>query len=213
MEALERSPSSIDARLAAAMLDWQTVEEYKQAEQAFRTLRDEAPNHWQIHHQYGLLQLATGRIEEALDSFRRAMLRNPLSVTVKIDRARAIWFAGDVQQALSEATRVRDKYNRDPLAIGLLVDIYEQQGLFEQAAAEHKTFDIDVPGGYFFERANHLRRLPYGPFGDELNDAIWQARLPTGIDDAAFAELVDPLPPMLSLVLAMHPSFHSARVA
>jgi len=210
-EALQRSPNSIDARLATAMLDWQTVERYEHADQLFRKLRSEAPNNWQIHHQYGLLQLATGRTKDALVSMRQSTLLNPLSVTVKMDLARAHWFVGDEAGAIEEATRVRDKFNKHPLAVGLLIDIYEQQGKFDKAAAQQNSFVRSTAEGYLVERRKHLLESPYGPFGDKLNGAILQARSSQGIDSNAFADLVDPLPPMLSLILAMHPSFRAVR--
>ena len=64
---------------------------------------------------------------------------------------------------------------------------------------------------YFSQRRNHLADLPYGPFGDAGNAAILQGRT-DGIDDLALAELTDPMPPMLPLLIAVHPSFSAARL-
>lgn len=212
MEALKRSKNSIDARLAIAMLDWQQTEQYAMADQNFRTLLKEMPNNWQIYHQYALLQLAMGKIQSALDLLNAASLRNPFSVTVKTDLARAHWFAGDVDRALNSAIRIRDKSDRHPLSVGLLVDIYEQQQNFPKAAAVHRSIKGSTREAYLSERRRHLEDLPYGPFGVELNAAILRSRMPKGIDSEAIAGLVDsPRPPMLPLVLAMHPAFEAAR--
>ncbi|MGB7325518.1 MAG: hypothetical protein WBD31_11660, partial [Rubripirellula sp.] len=53
---------------------------------------------------------------------------------------------------------------------------------------------------------------PYGPFGEQANQAIWQTRNKPGIDDTALAELIDPMPPMIPLLLAVHPSFSAVRL-
>jgi tetratricopeptide (TPR) repeat protein len=212
IEALKRSENSIDARLAIAMLDWQQTEQYAQADQKFRTLLKKMPNNWQIYHQYALLQLAMGKIQVALDLLNAASLRNPFSVTVKTDLARAHWFAGDIDRALNAAIRIRDKSDRHPLSVGLLVDIYEQQQDFSKAAAEHRSIEATTPEAYLSERRRRLEDLPYGPFGVELNAAILRSRTPKGIDSEAIADLVDsPRPPMLPLVLAMHPALEPAR--
>ena len=213
-EALQLDPKFIDARLAAAMLDWQTVGRYQQADRAFQELVMVAPNNWQVRHQYGLLQLATGRMLEASQSFREASQLNPLSVSVKVDRARAQWYSGNQERAIQDATRIRDRYESSLLGSGLLVDIYEHQARFADAAAEHESFDLPpdaTADEYFALRQPRLSELPYGPFGDAVNAAILQARSAAGIDDLALADLTDPMPPMLPLVLASHPSFAQTR--
>ncbi len=210
-EALARSPNSIDARLATAMLDWQRVEHYAQADQKFQELLKEAPNNWQIHHQYGLLQLAIGRMEQGKESLRAASLRNPLSVTVKTDLARAHWYAGNPERALSEAQRIRKKFDDHPLAVGLQIDVYEQQQQYSEAANADGVFEAATLESYMEQRQDRLLDIPYGPFGAELNSAIWKARTRDGIDDAMIADLADsPIPPMLPLVVARHPSFQPA---
>lgn len=211
-EALDRQPDSIDARLAVAMLDWQTTEQYGQANRAFQTLLKATPNNWQIHHQYGLLQLTTGKTEAAIESLSAATLRNPFSVTVKTDLARAHWFAGDTDRALDAAIRVRDKSGSHALALGLLIDIYEQQQDFVNAARQHGSFHAATREDYISQREAALPRLPYGPFGIELNQAILKARTPSGLEKDTVFDLIDtPRLPMLPLVLARHPTFQSAR--
>jgi serine/threonine protein kinase/tetratricopeptide (TPR) repeat protein len=214
-EALQLDPKSIDARLAAAMLDWQTVGRYQQADRAFQELVMIAPNNWQVRHQYGLLQLATGRTLDALRSLREASQLNPLSVSVKVDLARAQWYRGNQERAIQDALRIRDRYDDSLLAKGILVDLYEHQARYADAAAEHQSFELPpaaTANEYFQERRLRLEELPYGPFGDAVNQAILQTRSAEGIDDLALAELTDPMPPMLTLVLAAHPSFGPVRL-
>ena len=228
-EALQLDPGSVDARLAVAMLDWQTVGRYQQADRAFQELVMVAPNHWQVRHQYGLLQLAMGRTADAAASLREASQLNPMSVLVKVDRARAQWYSGNPQRAIQDAIRIRDKHDDDRLARGLLIDIYEDQKRFDLAEAEDEAFDLLLAGApkplassssqgqinpqdYFRGRKKRLDDLPYGPFGDVANAAILRARTAAGIDDSALAELTDPMPPMLPLLVAVHPSFRPVRM-
>ncbi|MGB7325229.1 MAG: protein kinase, partial [Rubripirellula sp.] len=142
-DALQRDPTSIDARLAIAMMDWQTLGRYRQAEQAFRELATVAPNRWQVQHQHGLLLLALGRGQEATVALREASLLNPLSMTVKVDRARSAWFAGNTERAIADAMYLMKRYDNPRLARGLLVDIYESQERFDEAAALHDSFVMD----------------------------------------------------------------------
>ncbi len=110
-EALALDPNSLDAQLAIAMLDWQTLGRYRQAERTFQELVMVNPNHWQVRHQYGLLLLATGRWSEAMLSLREAWQLHPLSMSVKVDHARAFWYVGNEQRAIQDATRLRDRYD------------------------------------------------------------------------------------------------------
>jgi hypothetical protein len=174
-----------------------------------------APNHWQVLHQYGLLQLAMGQFTEAARSLREASQLNPWSVLAKVDRARAAWFSGNVSRAIEDAIRIRDKYDANLLARGLLVDIYESQKRFDLAAAEHDALDWRVgqsEGDYLRQRAGRLEGLPYGPYGSAMNQAILRSRTPEGIDEFEFAELADSTPPMMPLLVAVHPSFHAVRL-
>ncbi|MFK8114660.1 MAG: protein kinase [Rubripirellula sp.] len=213
--ALEFDPSSIDARLAEAMLDWQTVGRYQQAERAFKELLMVDANDWQVRHQYGLLQIVMGRGTQAMKSLREATQLNPMSVVAKVDRARAQWFSGNRERASQDAKLIRDRYKNDVMARGLLVDIYEQQTQFVEAAAEHDSFEFaagDTAEQYFRQRREKLQELPYGPFGVALNEAILQSRSQAGLTPTDFAILIEPThPPMLPLVLSAHPSMNAVR--
>lgn len=214
-EAKELDLYSIDGRLAEAMLDWQTttVSRIGQAERTLQELAVVAPNNWQVHHQQGLLQLATGRLQEASKSLQEASQLNPLSVVLRVDRARLLWFDGNAERAKREAARIRDRYDGNKHARGLLVDIYEHLGLFDQAAGQHDAFNLNYGANdeeYFRERERHLAELPYGPFGSAINTAILRSRRGQ-MDETALADLIDFTPPMLPLILAAHPSFMELR--
>ena len=214
-EALTLDPRSLDARLAMAMLDWQTVGRFDKAKREFQELAMIAPNNWQVRHQQGLLQLATNRNDEAMKSLREASQLNPLSVSLKIDRIRALWYLGNTQRAIRDAQRIRDRYDNNPIARGLLIDIYEQQEDFALAASQDAeiTFtDGDTSTQYFDRRTDRLVALPYGPFGTVANTAILETRRESSSGDQKLAQWLEPLhPPMLPLLLQAHPTFQQIR--
>ncbi len=178
-EALRLSNMSVDARLAKAMLQWQTLYQYDGALRELRELSMVANNHWQVHHQYGLLLLLLNRTPQALDALRLAKRLHPASALLKTDHWRAEWFAGDSARAVLEAEVLRDQAGAATPARGLLVDIHEQSANFELAAAQHPDFrwrSGDSLKAYFAERSRHLDQIPYGPFGPELNQLILDQR-------------------------------------
>ena len=212
-EALKLDPASLEAHLTLAMLDWQSLGRFQQASQSFRELTNAHPNHWQLRHQYGLFLLASHRWDEAIRSLSEAWQLHPLSMSVKVDHARAHWFGGNTDRAIQDATRLRDRYD-SILARGLLVDIFEQQQRFDLAAnLDEQLQDAQdlSPEQYLIARRDRLAELPYGPFGPSLNEAIWKTRTPSGLDDRSLADLTDPMLPMLPLLLSNHPGFREAR--
>jgi hypothetical protein len=95
-----------------------------------------------------------------------------------------------------------------------LIDIYEQQEQWEDAASQHDRFDrgsVITKDDYFEQRKQHLAGSPYGPFGVLMNQAILTSRLQT-IDDAILSELSESQSPMFPLLLAVHPAFHATRL-
>ncbi|TWU56687.1 Serine/threonine-protein kinase Pkn1 [Rubripirellula tenax] len=213
-DAIRRDPGSVDARLAMAMLDWQTLTRYDQAERVLHELTMVDSNHWQVQHQYGLLLLTMGRFDAAAVALREASLLNPMSLIVKVDRARAAWFAGDASRAIADAKTLIDRYGDNPMVSGLLVDIYETQSLYDAAAALQRDFPKQASWtreDYFAEREKHLASSPYGPLGEQCNRAIWQSRRESIIDDITLARWLDPMPPMMPMILARHPALSEVR--
>tara|TARA_R110002049_G_scaffold72490_8_gene187598 strand:- start:2735 stop:6265 length:3531 start_codon:yes stop_codon:yes gene_type:complete len=203
---------SIDARLASAMLDWQTLQRYEEAEKEIKELAMIAPNNWQVQHQLGLLELTMGRQQLGRNALKEAKLLYPMSATIKMDYARADWFAGNVEWAKNDARLVLNS-TTCPLAKGLLIDIYEHYRDFDKAAAVHQNFPNPAsPNDYFQERRKRLPKQPYGPFGPALNEAILDVRIKGRLTEFELTALADKLPPMLPLLLAAHPAFNATQL-
>ncbi|GAA5510388.1 protein kinase domain-containing protein [Novipirellula caenicola] len=214
-EALKLDPNLASARLADAMLLWQTLYRYDEAARILNQLLLVEQNFWQVYRQLGLLELTRGNQAEALRLLREATQLNPLSVIAKVGLARAHWSFGNIERAIADAKRLRNSHPDNRLARGLLIDLYEHSGDFDAAAAEHVGVDfgtkLTAETYYGIRQTVDLAEYPYGPFGTLLNQAILDSRISGGIDDVELGTLADSTPPMLPLLLAGHPSFASAR--
>ena len=214
-QALNIDPKSVDARLAKAMHAWQVLGDFDEAEMLFDELKFANENNWQVRHQYGLLMLAMGRTASAIDSLRRANRLNPTSMMVRLDKARAHWYSGNVEAAIRDTKQELLKPNGDnKMAHGLLIDLYEQQEKWQEAAMHDEGFDLTKStnrDAYFEFRKSRLSEVPYVPFGGILNSAILEART-RKFDESRLAELAVPTsPPMFPLLLSAHPAFKVAR--
>ena len=218
-KALELAPKSVSANLAKAMYEWQIQFRYSNAENVFDELVNMHPYNWQVKHQFGLLKLATGQFDRASAALRDASRLNPLSTLVRIDTARAEFYNRHFDRALTSATS--GSWKSHPFAIGLAIDVHEQQGRWTEAANMDAGFTVVgqlSKEEYARERQRRLHGVsddqlgvPYGPFGKIMNQAIFDARFTT-FDDAALRKLVGPpSPPMLPLLLAAHPAFDLVR--
>jgi serine/threonine protein kinase/tetratricopeptide (TPR) repeat protein len=213
-EALAIDKMSVDARLAKLMVDWQMIGRYAETDAGFKELLMTSPDHWQIHHQYALFLLASQRTSEAISRLREASLLSPLSISIRVDLARAYWLDGDTERAIADAQRILARAGGQRPATGLLIDIYEQRRDFKNALAlDPQIVDASSPldaESYWAQRRTRLTELPYGSFGEKVNELIWYGRAGK-FDDVTLADYLEPRTPMLPMVLAVHPSLAEAR--
>jgi TolB-like protein len=206
--AISREPL---VNLANAILLWQADHQFVEADPFFQAALQSLPNYWQTHHEYAFYQAALGSVK-ATDWAQRAVMLNPMSVSVRLDEARLGWFQGDAEGALRKAASILRDNPRQGLAKGLAIDVYEQQEAYGEAAALLGE-STDRPwdrARYLAAREASLERLPYGPFGPTLNRAIWEARAGR-VDEVRLQQVVDQQPPLLVLLLAAHPALTTAR--
>ena len=215
---LELDDQSVDGQLAEAMIQWQRLGHFGEAEIELGRLAMVHPLRWQIQHQYGLLLLATQQPREAMQHLSDATQLNALSMLVKSDVARAAWFGGNPRRAIADAEQMLDEYPGNmpaqEFARGLLIDIYEYQEDYKQAAAMDTGFGNAVSNdskAYFARRVERLADQPYGPFGEVMNQSIFALRTGSEANDAMFIRMVESSAPMLPLLLAVHPTFRPLR--
>uniref|UniRef100_UPI003562724A hypothetical protein n=1 Tax=Stieleria sp. TaxID=2795976 RepID=UPI003562724A len=216
-KALEKDPNSVDARLAQAMIEWQSLDHFEEAYRIFAELHRKYRYNFQVQHQRGLLLAALGLGEQAIDALRTATKLNPLSMLIKTDKSRVDWFFQYDRRALTDAQRYRDSTPESnpsrKLAVGLLIDIYEQRGDFQRAAEQQGMATTPTTSqDYFRLREDTLAAYPYGPFGTTLNRAIFDLRTLPKLDDSMLGLLSESGATMFSLLLAQHPAFFQLRI-
>jgi tetratricopeptide (TPR) repeat protein len=215
-EALRADPSSFDARLAQAMLEWQSLHHYEKAFELFERLDRDDPYHAQMQHQRGLLLATLGMADQALDALRTATRLHPMSILFKTDRCRVDWFFGYEDRAVRDATRyfeeAGDNAAAKQLASGLLIDIYEQRCDYVQAAATWGWVGDKIDRQEYFRlREKTLETHPYGPFGEVLNHAIMKLRRDLLVDESMPQRLDESRTPMFPLLLTRHLAFDRLR--
>jgi serine/threonine protein kinase len=213
-QVLKLDANSVDGRLADSMFRWQTQAAFKDAKSILDQLLVDAPRDWQVQHQYGLLLMAMGKIEDALDWLTKASLLNPTSALAWIDTARATWYAGDVNQAIENARALANRADNHPWALGLMIDIYESQEKYLLAVELDKKIEATAAASaplYFAARKERLKDLPYGPFGGLCNQLVWQSRADENSVAVELSSQPVPMPPMLLWLIASHPSLKTAR--
>ena len=199
-------------RLADGMYKWQTLRLFSAAKNILSELAERNPYQYEYLHQYGLLLTAMGQDELAREHLSSAALMHSMSPLLKTDAARLEWYAGDPDAAILDAKSVLKNYPGNALAIGLLTDIYEQQGQYGDAASVlGLSSDDDSPEVYFRKRQERLGESPYGPFGDQLNSLVYSIRTGNPPDAQRVSELSSAPLPMFSLILARHPALSETR--
>ena len=211
-EALRIDNMSEDARLAESIDKWQARQEYRSAKMMLQELEMKVPYNWQVKHQLGWLLMTMGDRGAGIKLLKSASKLNPLSVLVKVDLARAKWFGGaNVDDILADVKRLMDRHDGHELARGLLIDIYEDLGRFDQAAqlqSEMPEVGKDRTK-YAAERQKRLVQFPYGPFGPQMNQVLYEGRF-TEVTSDRLADLISNQTPTLPMLLANHPALAAA---
>ncbi|MEM9646086.1 MAG: hypothetical protein AAF989_13945, partial [Planctomycetota bacterium] len=216
--ALQLNRENVNANLTEAMLKWQIDGEFEIALMKLQKLVKQAPNAWQVHHQLGMLMLTMGRYDgDAVKQLGQAERLATMAKSLATDVARAQWFRGNDDRARDIAALALGTDSSDDFARGMLIDLYEQKGDLNSAAA----YDPQLGGegvfqwtheAYFSKRNKRLEALPYGPFGPVSNDVIWRQR--ASREETRFTEFrawSDTWSPSMPLLLARHPALLEMR--
>jgi TolB-like protein/tetratricopeptide (TPR) repeat protein/DNA-binding winged helix-turn-helix (wHTH) protein len=140
-KSIELDPQSGEARMA---LGW--VELYRElnlaaAEDALRSAVGLAPNYAPAYHTYsGVLEL-TGRLQDAINQERHAVLLDPLSLISRASLAEALSIAGQNDTAIQEIKRIFAMDPRFPKAHETLGLIYMRTGMYKEAIDEYQTIE------------------------------------------------------------------------
>ena len=118
--------------------DWQT------AELEFRQAIALNPNYATAHHWYAEHLMWRGRFDEALQESERALLLDPLSLIIAADNGAILYYARQYDRAIRRFRSVRAM---DPTLsrAHLLVAVYADHGMLDQAVAEEERWRPVVP--------------------------------------------------------------------
>jgi TolB-like protein/DNA-binding winged helix-turn-helix (wHTH) protein/phosphoglycolate phosphatase-like HAD superfamily hydrolase len=144
LEALALDPSLAEAHTALALIvqnhDWN----WEMAEREFRHAIALNPNYATAHHWYAEHLMWRGRFEESLQESERARQLDPLSLIIAADNGAILYFARRYDQAIARLRSVRAV---DPTLsrTHLLIGVYADHGMFDQALAEEERWRPLVP--------------------------------------------------------------------
>ncbi len=131
-------------------LDWQA------AERRFRQAIEFDPGDAWAHTRYGIMLIAVGRYDEALERTKLATELDPLAPVISQDLAVAFLYAGRYQEAEEQAKRAVELAPDFPVVHGTLAEVYLGQGRYEEAIAALRRAEELSPGG-----SGYLSRLAY----------------------------------------------------
>ena len=139
IRALALNPSLAEAHTVLALIvqnhdwDWQT------SEREFRQAIALNPNYATAHHWYAEHLTWLGRFDEALQESERARQLDPLSLIIAADNGAILYFARRYDRSIDQLRSVRAV---DPMMsrTQLLVAVYAEAGLFDQALAEEERW-------------------------------------------------------------------------
>lgn len=212
--ALALEPESGGAVLAKAMLAWLVEWQFPRAAELFAQCMPRLRDSWVAQHEYALFLLACGAFELAQQYAERAVSLDPVSVAFRIDRSRAIWFAGDASTALNELRALLATTKKQPqqLVVGAMLDILEATNRLDEAVELLSRFGAELPedvslDNYWSMREASLAELPYGTYDSELNHLHWELRTGQDLSEERLQVLKVRRPPKLPLLVSSHPTF------
>jgi TolB-like protein/DNA-binding winged helix-turn-helix (wHTH) protein/Flp pilus assembly protein TadD len=144
MKALALNSSLAEAHAALALIvqnhdwDWET------AEREFRQAIALNPNYATAHHWYAEHLMWRGRFDEAMRESERARQLDPLSLIIAADNGAILYYARQYDRAID---RLRSVRAIDPTLSRtyLLVSVYADHGMFDQALAEEERWRPLIP--------------------------------------------------------------------
>jgi tetratricopeptide (TPR) repeat protein len=135
VEALAQDPSLAEAHTALALIvqnhDW----DWEMAEREFRQAIVLNPSYATAHHWYAEHLMWRGRFDEALRESERARQLDPLSLIIAADNGAILYYSRRYDRAID---RLRSVHAIDPTLSRayLLIAVYADHGMFDQALAE-----------------------------------------------------------------------------
>ena len=152
LRALELDSSLGEAHASLGVVKRDFEWDWPSAEVEFQRAIELNPGCVEAYHWRGTLLSMLGRHADALRLKTKALAIDPLSVVVRTDLARMLYFARDYDQSLEQYQAALDLDPNFASARLWLAHVYEQKGRFEQAISE-LTKGVNLSGDSTFALA------------------------------------------------------------
>jgi len=142
------------------------------AKQGYLRALDLAPHLAQTHQNYAFYLMTQGREEEAITQIERAQALDPVSLILKNEAGRILYYLRHYDAAIAVARQVLEMEPGSYIAHWMIAGCYEQKGEYEKAIAEYeKTLSasnaqrVHAQAGYAYAmsgRTDEAERLVKG---------------------------------------------------
>jgi TolB-like protein/Flp pilus assembly protein TadD len=138
LKALDLDPSLADPHATLGVVKRDFEWDWSGAGEEFQRAIDLNPGCVEAHHWRSTLLSMLGRHTEALQEKAEALAMDPLSVVIRTDLARMLYFSRDYDRSLEHYRAALDMDPNFWFAHLWMAHVYEQKGRFEQAISELK---------------------------------------------------------------------------
>jgi len=135
LKAIELDDSSAEAHLALATVKLYFDYDWTGAEKEFRRALEINPNLTDAHAHYGWYLLLFNRNKEAVAEEKKGQELDPLSAVYTAWVGWMYWYLGKREEAIEEARKALELDPNSPDGLYVLVGVYGDKGMFEQALA------------------------------------------------------------------------------
>ena len=157
MKALELDHSLAEPHATLGVIKRDFEWDWSGAEQEFERAVALNPGYAEAYHWHGTLHGMRGRHAEAMARKTHALSLDPLSVVVRTDLARMLYFARNYDQAIAQYHSAIEMDSNFSTAHFWLGQVYEQKKMFDLAIAEFQT-GVQLTGASAFS----LAKLAHG---------------------------------------------------
>lgn len=139
LKALELDDCLAEPHAALGVIKRDFEWDWAGAEEKFQRAIEVNPGFAEAYHWRATLLSMLGRHSEAVGEKRKALAIDPLSVVIRTDLGRMLYFSRDYDQSVEQYRAALDMDLNFSYAHIWLAHVYEQKGLFEEAIAELQT--------------------------------------------------------------------------
>jgi TolB-like protein/Tfp pilus assembly protein PilF len=138
MKAMELDDSLAEPHATLGTVLFEYDWNFAEAEREFKRAIELNPKYATAHHWYSEYLLAMGRYDEALAEIKRAQAEDPLSLIINSMVGIVHAVRGEHDQAVTQLKKTIEMDPNFARTHLFLAEIYEDQGLFEDAISEHE---------------------------------------------------------------------------